>query len=139
MLNEVAENVKYLGYTDENDEPQSAINLDYLDNLYDSSSQSCDNSNNINSNIPINLEHTVIKDNTQDTFINRLRSWAVSYKIPHNALGSLLKLLQIIPTINLPLDPRTLLCIPRHIFSKSVAPGIYSHIGIQNAYIYIHI
>lgn len=75
----------------------------------------------------------IAKDNIQNTFINRLRSWAVSYKIPHNALRSLLKLLQSIPNINLPQDPRTLLSTPRHIFSKSVAPGTYSHIGIKNA------
>lgn len=33
----------------------------------------------------------------------------------------------------MPQDPRTLLCTPRHTVSKSVAPGTYSHIGIQLA------
>lgn len=127
-------NVEDLEYIDDNDESKqdeshSFLNSDY--NLYDSSSQSFDNSD-INYNDPIYLKH-IVKNNIQDTFINRLRSWAVSYKIPHNALRSLLKLLQSIPNINLPQDPRTLLCTPRHIFSKSVAPGTYSHIGIKNA------
>lgn len=118
--------------SDKNDKSHSSINLDYFDDMYDSSNQFDNSNDDINCNIPIDLEHNVIKD-TDDTFSNRLQSWAVSYKIPHNALGSLLKLLQSIPNINLPKDPRTLLSTPRHIFSKSVAPGIYSHIGIKNA------
>lgn len=61
-----------------------------------------------------------------------MQSWAIFYKIPHNALKSLLKILSSIPNINLPQDPRTLLRTPRHMFSKSVAPGTYSHIGIKN-------
>lgn len=125
----IMENLKYI----DNDESHSSINLNYFDN-YDSNSQFCENSDNvINCNISICSEHTVVKHNTQDTFSNRLQSWAVSYNIPHNALGSLLKLLRSTLNVNLPKDPRTLLCTPRHIFSKSVAPGIYSHIGIKNA------
>lgn len=42
-----------------------------FDILYDSSSQSCDNSDDIiNCNIPIYFEHTVVKDNIQNIFIN---------------------------------------------------------------------
>lgn len=56
----IAENLEYI---DDKNESYSSINVEYFDNVHDSSSQSCGNSDVSNSNIPIGVERTIIKDN----------------------------------------------------------------------------
>lgn len=111
---------------------------DSFENLYDPRSQFNDNFDNIaecdtSIHLRQNVEDNIDKKDTENNFINKLRSWAISYNVPHNALRDLLKLLKSETNICVPQDPRTLLCTPRHTVSKSVAPGTYSHIGIQLA------
>ncbi|EFN89265.1 hypothetical protein EAI_04508, partial [Harpegnathos saltator] len=68
-----------------------------------------------------------------NNFINKLRLWAISHNISHSALRDLLQLLRSEANICVPQDPRTLLHIPRHIFSKLIGSGTHSHIGVQSA------
>lgn len=126
----IAENFRdFRDFQITNSEIDDFNNSDYLNNLYDLNTQFSDN---FNSGTKCNVSANMTKDNSENTFINELRSWAIAYKIPHNALKELLKLLQS-QNIILPQDPRSLLHTPRHICYKSVAPGYYSHIGIKTA------
>lgn len=73
VLNAIAENVENLDI-DNNDELHSSMNINYFDNLYDSPSQSYDNSGDvINCNNSMYLEHTIVEDNAQDSFSNKLQ------------------------------------------------------------------
>ncbi|EFN81937.1 hypothetical protein EAI_02266, partial [Harpegnathos saltator] len=65
-------------------------------------------------------------------FINKLRL-AISHNISHSTLQDLLQLLKSEANICVPQDPRPLLHTPRHIFSKPVGSGTYSHIEVQSA------
>jgi len=113
-------------------EIDNSNNSDHFNNSYDSSTQFSDTFNDVIDECNVPAKENVTKTNNENTFINELRSWAISYKIPHNALKELLKILQS-QNITLPSDPRTLLCTPRRVCYKSVTPGVYSHIGIKTA------
>lgn len=72
--------------------------------------------------------------NSDTSIKNELSNWAVSQKIPHNALNKLLNIL-LHCTENdlkdLPKDSRTLLKTPKNLSFRNVAPGQYCHIGIK--------
>lgn len=90
---------------------------DSFENLHDTRSQFNDNFDNIaecdtSIHLRQNVEDNIIKKDAENYFINKLRSWAISYNVPHNALRDLLKLLKSETNICVPQDPRTLLCTP---------------------------
>ncbi|XP_022164968.1 uncharacterized protein LOC111029998 isoform X1 [Myzus persicae] len=62
-----------------------------------------------------------------------IASWAIQYKIPHNALNGLLSGLKKHKCFqSLPLDARTVLCTPSQISKtiKTLKPGTYHHFGL---------
>ncbi|CAI6372886.1 unnamed protein product [Macrosiphum euphorbiae] len=64
-----------------------------------------------------------------------IASWAIQYKIPHNALNGLLSGLKKHECFqSLPLDARTVLCTPRQISNtiRIMNPGIYHHFGLAS-------
>lgn len=64
-----------------------------------------------------------------------LREWAVKFKVPHNSLNSLLRILQSKYDASLPSDARTLLKTPINLSSsiKEIAGGQYYHFGLLRA------
>uniref|UniRef100_A0AAR5QAI9 Uncharacterized protein n=1 Tax=Dendroctonus ponderosae TaxID=77166 RepID=A0AAR5QAI9_DENPD len=63
-----------------------------------------------------------------------LRSWAIKYKIAHNALNDLLKILfgdSSSTFKNLPKDSRTFLNTPGQVCTRVVPPGKYYHFGLH--------
>lgn len=93
----------------------------------------------------ISTEPSICKNNitsqSEDSCstLNKLRHWAVTHKITHNALKDLLNVLSNFPTNSedslksIPKDPRTFLKTPTCIQVRSVEPGKYYHIGIQKS------
>jgi len=79
----------------------------------------------LNENTAINNN---ISNNDQD-FIEKLKHWAVEYKIKQNALDALLGILRN-ETIggNLPKVSRTFLKTPRNTLIHNVNPGQYCHL-----------
>lgn len=70
-------------------------------------------------------------------FIRELRTWALKYQIRHNALNSLIDLLQNhFPHMNLPNDVRTILQTPRKCLLTSInSHDHYWHYGLKKALI----
>ncbi|RZF37146.1 hypothetical protein LSTR_LSTR015336 [Laodelphax striatellus] len=94
---------------------------------------SCSNSDSETYNLPDLPSQTV--DTVEKSFGTELASWAVSNRINHSSLTSLLKLLKINGHPDLPSDARTLLGTPRNTSIREVCPGEYWHYGIENALI----
>ncbi|CAG9812907.1 unnamed protein product [Phaedon cochleariae] len=67
----------------------------------------------------------------KQSMIEDLRSWAVKFSVPLNHVTHLLKILHK-HRINVPVDARTLLKTPRSVEVSKVAPGTYSHMGIES-------
>lgn len=71
-------------------------------------------------------------NNSATDFSQSLSNWALLYKIPHNALNDLLKILKGVAQLSdLPSDARTLLRSPRELKFRVVFPGNYYHFGIK--------
>ncbi|KAF0712602.1 DUF4806 domain-containing protein, partial [Aphis craccivora] len=69
---------------------------------------------------------------------NFIASWAIQYKIPHNALSGLLSGLKKHDCFqSLPIDARTVLCTPKQISKtiRTMKPGIYHHFGLVSGII----
>lgn len=73
-----------------------------------------------------------------NNFSVKLSNWALSFKVPQNALSDLLKILKEVPDLSyLPSDARTLLVSPRELKFKHITPGQYYHFGLKTALIYM--
>lgn len=123
------------------------------DNLTSSSKNQYNISNEFPSNASTNLPLPVINTYNEPTdthifnkdklFINSskqfsvqefLASWAIDYKIPHNAVNGLLKGLKMHDCFNnLPIDCRTILNTPinKSKENRIVSPGVYHHFGLE--------
>lgn len=123
------------------------------DNLTSISKNQFNISNEFPSNASINLPLPVINTYTEPTdthilnkeklFINSskqfsvqefLASWAIDYKIPHNAVNGLLKGLKMHDSFNnLPIYCRTILNTPinKSKENRIVSPGVYHHFGLE--------
>jgi len=114
-------------------------NISTENNLYlNRSSQSClsetdyeSDCNHLNENIESTTRNYNISNNDQN-FTEKLKSWAVEYKIKQNALDALLKILRK-ETIgkNHPKVSRTFLKTPRNTLINNVNPGQYCHFGLK--------
>lgn len=68
--------------------------------------------------------------------LDKLRTWAINYKIPHNALNNLLGILSNATNDclrQLPRDARTFLLTPRNVVTRTVDPGTFYYFGLQNS------
>lgn len=97
----------------------------------------CDVLDNQASNVCAPFQASVVSISNDANINSEIASWAVSNKISHLAIGNLLKILKPYHPLLLPSDPRTLLHTPRVIETKSIEPGSYYHIGIQNGLQYL--
>ncbi|XP_047137496.2 uncharacterized protein LOC105849210 isoform X1 [Hydra vulgaris] len=80
---------------------------------------------------------STLSDDTDDnnksdefTLGNKLQDWAITYRVSHSALGSLLRILNPLHS-NLPIDSRTLLNTRRNVDIKHVAGGEYYYFGVK--------
>lgn len=69
----------------------------------------------------------------KDNLEQKLITWALEFNIQHNALSSLLCLLNRYTNQKLPTDARTLLRTPRSTMIRAVANGHYLHLGLKCA------
>lgn len=87
--------------------------------------------------VPSHILNSELSLPTNSTGLNKLRDWAVSYRVPHSTLKALLDILQSLSSeesnnlSKLPRDPRTFLYTPKCTIMRNVSPGHYCHIGIQ--------
>jgi len=107
-------------------------NLDVSNNLI---SDNLQNSTSTDSSFPENFNNYIAIDNSKgesESFDEKLKTWAVKYKIKLNALDGLLMILRDEECGKLlPKDSRTLLKTPRTSVVKSIEPGNYCHFGLR--------
>lgn len=81
-----------------------------------------------------NKEKLFINSSKQFSVQEFIASWAIDYKIPHNAVNGLLKGLKMHDCFNnLPIDCRTILNTPinKSKETRIVSPGVYHHFGLE--------
>lgn len=153
VSNLAAASIDFNSSTPQNSETsiENVSNIPVIDDLLDSNAiQSDENEdvsiNTLNNDNPILhfknrndvLENVVLGSNNcnHNHILELFRRWCINYKITHVAIKDLLNIFRSITGFNevhIPKDPRTFLCTPKHIEFRSVSPGFYYHIGIQNA------
>lgn len=116
---------------------ESASSLDYLHYLGRTRNVPVNHSNSApnHDNISVTLNNTDKDTDLISKIKSELSNWAIDFKIPHNALTNLLKILKVVPQLSqLPVDSRTLLGIHlRQLPLKDVLPGKYFNFGVKNA------
>lgn len=74
---------------------------------------------------------TYVEPETPISIEDKLRSWVLNFKVPHNCTNSLLSLLKS-EGLNVPNDVRTLMKTPKIHNICNVGNGTYTHLGLKN-------
>jgi hypothetical protein len=123
--------------SDSNNNDYSEYSVIFEEDFHESDSDG--ESDNDDSILDLNLDHTIISDTIQNVLVNLdpavtkdvwqfIQNWAVEFSIQRTAVTALLHYLnKYFP--DLPLDSRTVLKTPREIVTTEVPPGRYYHIG----------
>lgn len=110
----------------------------FNNNEFESDAESQDNDDNNecvieeieNEQIEMNLECS--SEQRQEKLQQKLCLWAEQFKVPLNAISSLLCILNELPGVTLPMDARTLLRTPRSTDVVVMRNGHYYHFGFTN-------
>jgi hypothetical protein len=126
--------------SDSNNNDYSEYSVIFEEDFHESDSDG--ESDNDDSILDLNLDHTIISDTIQNVLVNLdpavtkdvwqfIQNWAVEFSIQRTAVTALLHYLnKYFP--DLPLDSRTVLKTPREIVTTEVPPGRYYHIGLES-------
>ncbi|XP_050434163.1 uncharacterized protein LOC126841626 [Adelges cooleyi] len=90
----------------------------------------------INSNHPCSTKSSEIISNVEtemhkSNLCDKIRSWAIQFKVSHNCCNSMLKILNS-EGLSVPKDIRTLMSAPKIEEITTISNGTYIHLGIEN-------
>jgi len=77
------------------------------------------------------FDHLSLKTKPHITIKDKLRSWILHFKVPHNCVNNLLNILNS-EGLNLPNDVRTLMNTPQIHEISNIGNGNYTHLGLKN-------
>lgn len=126
-----------MNFSQNNVEEISAIcnELDLMneDFVYQYSDSECSDIEVLGEELDLNKNEIDAEIENEQSFQTSIKSWALDYNIKHNALKSLLQILNEHTNVKFSKDPRTILRTPNNYKITDLSHGQYCHLGFKKA------